>query len=148
MLILSRKTDESIMIGDRIEISVIEIRGDQVKLGIKAPRDVKVYRQEVYDAIQRENIAAAQTHAELPELESMFEDGTMEETDKGWVITGNKCKGWNLTQRILASGVKEPFTCPIMNSMNAALDKMGVSTKMSIAPVPETQGTRFTLTKV
>lgn len=59
MLILSRKKDESIVIGDNITISVVDIKGDQVKLGIKAPGDVKVFRQEVYAAIQAENRAAA-----------------------------------------------------------------------------------------
>ena len=59
MLILARKVNESIMIGDQIEISVVDIRGEQVKIGIKAPSTVKVYRQEVYKAIQQENVAAA-----------------------------------------------------------------------------------------
>lgn len=59
MLILSRKKDESIVIGDNITISVVDIKGDQVKLGIDAPNDVKVFRQEVYKAIQEENRAAA-----------------------------------------------------------------------------------------
>ena len=59
MLILARKINESIIISDKIEISVVDIKGDQVKLGIKAPKNVKVYRQEVYDAIQAENKAAA-----------------------------------------------------------------------------------------
>ncbi len=60
MLILTRKTNERIMIGDEIEVSVVEIRGDQVKLGIVAPRKVKVHRREVFDAIQDENRAAAE----------------------------------------------------------------------------------------
>ena len=59
MLILSRKVNERIMIGDAIEVSVVEIRGDQVKLGILAPRNVNVHRREVFDAIQEENRAAA-----------------------------------------------------------------------------------------
>jgi carbon storage regulator len=59
MLILSRKVNERIMIGDSIEVSVVEIRGDQVKLGIMAPRNVNVHRREVFDAIQEENRAAA-----------------------------------------------------------------------------------------
>ncbi len=54
MLVLSRKKDEKIVIGDEITIMVIEIRGDKVRLGIDAPRDVTVHRQEVYEAIQRE----------------------------------------------------------------------------------------------
>lgn len=54
MLVLSRKKNESIIINDDIEIVVIEIRGDKVRLGIEAPQDVSVHRNEVYDAIQRE----------------------------------------------------------------------------------------------
>lgn len=73
MLILTRKIDETIMIGDQIEITVVDIRGDHVKLGIKAPRNVKVYRQEVYQAIQKENIEAAQINPnKLPELDNLF----------------------------------------------------------------------------
>ena len=73
MLILSRKVDERIMIGDKIELSVVEIRGDHVKLGIVAPKDVKVYRQEVYEAIQRENVVAAGANVDLPFINGMIE---------------------------------------------------------------------------
>jgi carbon storage regulator len=54
MLVLSRKKDEKIVIGENITLMVIEIRGDKVRLGIDAPRDVAVHREEVYDAINRE----------------------------------------------------------------------------------------------
>ena len=57
MLVLSRHRDESIMIGDNIVISVVDVRGDKVRLGIDAPTDIPVHRQEVYDAIQREKNA-------------------------------------------------------------------------------------------
>ncbi|MBM4092869.1 MAG: carbon storage regulator CsrA [Planctomycetes bacterium] len=60
MLVLSRHRDESIMIGDEIVITIVDIRGDKVRLGIDAPQDVPVHRQEVYDAIQRENRKASQ----------------------------------------------------------------------------------------
>lgn len=73
MLILSRKVNESIMIGDQIAISVVEFKGDQVKLGIKAPKEVKVYRQEVYEAIQLENKAAARTGTTLPQIDSILD---------------------------------------------------------------------------
>ena len=55
MLVLSRHRDESIMIGDDIVITVVDIRGDKVRLGIDAPQHITVHRQEVYDAIKREN---------------------------------------------------------------------------------------------
>ncbi len=58
MLVLARKLNESIMIGDDIEVVVIDIKGDQVKLGIKAPRKVTVHRKEIYQEIKQENIAA------------------------------------------------------------------------------------------
>jgi len=54
MLILSRQKDDSIIIGDDIEITVVDIRGDKVRLGINAPRSVSVHRKEIYDAIQKE----------------------------------------------------------------------------------------------
>ena len=54
MLVLSRHVDESLIIGDDVEIVVVEIRGDKVRLGVQAPREVSVHRREVYDAIQRE----------------------------------------------------------------------------------------------
>jgi carbon storage regulator len=60
MLVLSRHRDESIMIGDDVVITIVDIRGDKVRLGIDAPQSIPVHRQEVYDAIQRENKKAAQ----------------------------------------------------------------------------------------
>ena len=59
MLILSRKIDQKIRIGDDIVITLIDVKGDQVKIGVEAPSNVKVYRQEVFEAIQSENKAAA-----------------------------------------------------------------------------------------
>ncbi|MDR1315386.1 MAG: carbon storage regulator CsrA [Spirochaetales bacterium] len=72
MLILTRKSGESIMIGDTIEVQVVDLKGDQVKIGIKAPPTIKLYRKEVYDAIQKENAAAAQSKPELPSLDAML----------------------------------------------------------------------------
>ena len=57
MLVLSRHRDESIIIGDNIVITVVDVRGDKVRLGIDAPTDIPVHRQEVYEAIQRERKA-------------------------------------------------------------------------------------------
>jgi carbon storage regulator len=82
MLILSRKVDERIMIGDEIEISVVEIRNDQVKIGIAAPLQIKVYRKEVYQAIQQENIEAAKSRpSSLPEWKRVV--GKLEEEEAG-----------------------------------------------------------------
>ena len=55
MLVLSRQRDESIVIGDNVVITIVDIRGDKVRLGIEAPGEIPVHRQEVYEAIQREN---------------------------------------------------------------------------------------------
>jgi carbon storage regulator len=60
MLVLSRQINESIMIGDSIEVTIVDIKGDKVRIGIAAPRNVAVHRKEVYLAIQQENLAAAQ----------------------------------------------------------------------------------------
>lgn len=59
MLVLSRHKDESIMIGDDVEITIVDVRGDKVRLGIDAPRSVSVHRREIYDAIQREKALEA-----------------------------------------------------------------------------------------
>ncbi len=59
MLVLSRQRDESIIIGDNVQITVVDIRGDKVRLGIEAPAEISVHRKEVFDAIQRENRKAA-----------------------------------------------------------------------------------------
>lgn len=56
MLVLSRKKDETIVINDNIKIMVVEVRGDKVRLGIDAPRDVTVHREEIYNAIKREEV--------------------------------------------------------------------------------------------
>ncbi|MFC1537312.1 carbon storage regulator CsrA [Gemmatimonadota bacterium] len=64
MLILTRKQGESVAIGDDILVTVVEIQGKQVKLGVKAPREIAVHRQEIYEKIQQENIRAAQISQE------------------------------------------------------------------------------------
>ncbi|HSG72497.1 MAG TPA: carbon storage regulator CsrA [Planctomycetaceae bacterium] len=65
MLVLSRKKDEKIVIGDHITLMVIDIRGDKVRLGIEAPKDVAVHRQEVYEAIQKEMELEKQQKTEI-----------------------------------------------------------------------------------
>jgi carbon storage regulator len=64
MLVLSRQKDETIIIGDNIEITVVDIRGDKVRLGVSAPKEISVHRKEVYEAIRRENREAAQVKPE------------------------------------------------------------------------------------
>ena len=59
MLVLSRQRDESIIIGDNIVVTIVDVRGDKVRLGIDAPTEIPVHRQEVYDAIQRDNKRAS-----------------------------------------------------------------------------------------
>jgi carbon storage regulator len=71
MLVLSRQRDESIMIGDDIEITIVDIRGEKVRLGINAPPHVPVHRKEVYEAILREKQAAAGAEGPPPKVESL-----------------------------------------------------------------------------
>jgi len=59
MLLLSRKKDESIVVGDDVEITIVDVRGDKVLLGINAPRNISVHRKEIYDEIQREKAQKA-----------------------------------------------------------------------------------------
>ncbi len=68
MLILSRKVNEKIVIGDNITISIIEIKGDQIRIGVDAPRCVKVFRQEVFSEIRDANKAASESVPVLPKL--------------------------------------------------------------------------------
>jgi carbon storage regulator len=67
MLVLSRQRDESIMIGDNVEIIIVDVRGDKVRLGITAPKEIPVHRREIYDAIQREKDQKKEPQAEQPE---------------------------------------------------------------------------------
>jgi carbon storage regulator len=64
MLVLSRQRDESIMIGDDVEITIVDVRGDKVRLGITAPKHIPVHRREIYDAIQREKAQKAAEEAQ------------------------------------------------------------------------------------
>lgn len=73
MLVLTRRHNESIMIGDSVEITVIEVKGEQVKLGISAPKEIKVHRKEIYLAIQKENIDASKSRLDrLGEIGGIF----------------------------------------------------------------------------
>jgi carbon storage regulator len=64
MLVLSRHRDESIMIGDDVVVTIVDIRGDKVRLGIDAPTSIPVHRQEVYEAIKRENEKASRINTD------------------------------------------------------------------------------------
>ena len=75
MLVLSRQRDESIMIGDDVEIIIVDVRGDKVRLGITAPKSIPVHRREIYDAIQREK-------NEKKELEKEAKASKQEKTEK------------------------------------------------------------------
>ena len=71
MLVLSRKKDEAVIINDDIEITIIEIKGDQVKIGISAPKSVPIYRKEVYMQIQNANKEAAQS-VDIKNIKELF----------------------------------------------------------------------------
>ncbi|MBN2420149.1 MAG: carbon storage regulator CsrA [Deltaproteobacteria bacterium] len=68
MLVLTRKIDESITIGHSITISVLEVKGNQVKLGVKAPKDIPINRTEVYEKIMSENIKASEAPTDLDQF--------------------------------------------------------------------------------
>jgi carbon storage regulator len=72
MLVLTRKLNESIMVGDDVKITIVDVKGDQVKLGITAPREVAVHREEVYREIQKENQLAALSKTNLDKLDKLF----------------------------------------------------------------------------
>ncbi|USG65327.1 carbon storage regulator CsrA [Brevibacillus ruminantium] len=82
MLVLSRKKNESIMIGDSIEIKVIAVEGDTVRLGIEAPRNVEVYRKEIYEAIQEENKIAIQHQTDWAEMKEVLKKARKSSDDQ------------------------------------------------------------------
>ncbi len=72
MLILSRKQDESIIIDGNIEIKILEIEDGKVKIGIEAPKEIEIFRQELYKSIKEENIKAAKANVDLAEINELF----------------------------------------------------------------------------
>lgn len=72
MLILSRKENQSIIIDDNIEIKILEIEEGKVKLGIEAPKDIDIFRKELYLSIEEENIEAAKTKIDLEKISNLF----------------------------------------------------------------------------
>jgi creatinine deaminase len=127
MLVLSRQRGEAIMIGDSMEVTVVDIRGDKVRLGIRAPRTTSVHRKEIFDAIRTENLAASrlkpddllangtpaptmrlvrdETPVEAPVLKDQFMAAAIEEARKG-LAEGGLPIGSVLVRegRIIASG--------------------------------------------
>ena len=78
MLVLSRKINQSIVIGDNIEIMLVDIRGDQNKLGINAPKSVKIFRKEVYEEVKSENLEASKSTIEELNILSSFVKNKLE----------------------------------------------------------------------
>ena len=84
MLVLSRQKDEAIIIGDDVEITIVDVRGDKVRLGISAPAHIPVHRREVYEAIQRENLAAAKLKpGDVPRVRSLAKQKDEEPREDG-----------------------------------------------------------------
>lgn len=77
MLALSRKKGEALIINNNIEVTVLEIKGEQIKIGISAPKEIPVYRKEVYIQIQEANAAAANKDA-IDQLQNLFGNATIE----------------------------------------------------------------------
>lgn len=77
MLVLTRKVNQSIVIGDEIEVVVLEVRGEQVRIGVRAPKSISVHRKEVYEQIRQENLTAASASTDdLTELQTrLAEEG-------------------------------------------------------------------------
>lgn len=82
MLVLARRINESIMIGDDIEVVVIDIKGDQVKVGVKAPKKITVHRKEIYDEIRRENLSALNNRFKPESLRDLSDFFNKAEHDK------------------------------------------------------------------
>lgn len=74
MLVLSRKIGETIVIGNNIEIVVVAVEGDHVKIGVQAPREIEVYRKELYNAIQKSNQEAAKGNIQLHSLSQLIQE--------------------------------------------------------------------------
>lgn len=82
MLVLSRKKGESVMIGDQVEIVVLSVEGDAVKIGINAPKQMEIYRKEIYEAILNSNQEAAQSQIDLNQLSALIKSADKKQEDK------------------------------------------------------------------
>lgn len=79
MLVLTRKVNQSIVIGDEIEVIVLEVRGEQVRIGVRAPKSITVHRKEIYEQIRQENLSAASVSTD--DLSSLQKQLSQESTD-------------------------------------------------------------------
>lgn len=73
MLVLSRKENQSIFIGEDIEVTILEIKDGNIKIGIEAPDNIKIYRKEIFDEIKNENSSAA--HTEISDVKKILKNG-------------------------------------------------------------------------
>ena len=132
MLVLSRKINQSIVIGDNIEIMLVDIRGDQIKLGINAPRDVKIFRKEVYEEIESQNLEASKTNPEQLNILSSFVKNKLE-------IDENEA----LFKKILSSKktlyVSDPFSSLSLKIKFDEKDRENVS-HMIFIPIQDEEG--------
>lgn len=120
MLVLSRQRDETIMIGDEIEITVVDIRGDKVRLGINAPTRIAVHRKEVYEAIRKENEQAARIdRADLASLSPVAESsGPMNGILPGPAKTATRA----IAARVPGADVAPARELKLAQSVHAARD--------------------------
>lgn len=110
MLVLSRQRDETIMIGDEIEISVVDIRGDKVRLGINAPTRIAVHRKEVYDAIRTENAQASRIAAsDLGTLAQTIKPGPARRSSRSSTASSSVSAS---ASALSATSVRPPATMP------------------------------------
>ena len=143
MLVLSRRRDETIMINDDVEITIVEIRGEVVRLGINAPKTVSVHRKEIYEAIKAENIAAA-SHQEIPDAVAL---GGLAK-----LLAGQKTKAMNIGTTPVEmvetedeSDLKQPIVLPAKRKANSGLGRLtaghSVNTKKSDLPTIDSDST-------
>lgn len=105
MLVLSRGRDETIMIGDDIEITIVDIRGDKVRLGITAPKGLSIHRKEVYDAIRQENYRAEI----LGSGEGSILSGVSKQEAVEFASHSRKLVGWSIDQAAKSSDLNLGF---------------------------------------
>ena len=77
MLILTRRVGETLMVGDEVTVTVLGVKGNQVRIGVNAPKTVSVHREEIYQRIQREKIATLEANQDKPEDEKEIDDSNL-----------------------------------------------------------------------